>query len=629
VRNNKLFAVIVLTLFFNLFFLHSFGNLGFVIWALGVFLFFSFLFKPAKNLCLTFFVVLSLLSLELIFRANGFVILLLSLSILFVLFSYVYLSVRRLSFFRSWQEVIFSPIKMTEDYITSFFSGVFAQNNLKTKVSHHGRNWQVVARGLIIAFPIVLVLILLLSGADPIYGKFIHDIFNIQIDFRQEIWQRIVFSLFVFSVLFPFIFFKIKSENPPVLCGLSKLSIISEMGIVMFLIAIILASFLIIQFPYVFVNVAQETSLAQFGVATYSEYVRRGFIELIFASLVVYGTVWLGLVSLRHGSAGNKKLLIYLQLGVIAELLIFIFSLYRRIWLYQSLHGWSLVRIYGGIFLVWLTFMIMTLAWRHFAAKHWVLKEGIFTFFVIIFVGFFNAEGFIATSVHPPTVNGRVDYVYLSRLSPDGYEGWKKAYEYATEVLVLRGLQNKALINRDERREVAYAGLIVGQLSENHDRWFWQFKNEDEEKTELIKMVEDSIYRYNDDKFFQDVRKEIINDKDGKTNINIYTDKNFGNFYSNRFDNTVDWGKQSFYTVIRTDNYGRKYNSFFDKVFNYNYSAFATFQQFKTLTDIDDLIRLQRAYFQLGKKISLQPENEHDFEFDISLDSPFIDVKLN
>ncbi|OGG18974.1 hypothetical protein A2721_02435 [Candidatus Gottesmanbacteria bacterium RIFCSPHIGHO2_01_FULL_47_48] len=150
----------------------------------------------------------------------------------------------------------------------------------------------------------------------------------------------------------------------------------------------------------------------------------------------------------------------------------FILSIFRRIYLYQQFHGWSLARIYGGIFLLWVLGMVGILVWRHFLRlrsgqvqkKSLLLAEVLLTLGIIIFVGLFNAENFIV-STHPPTVNKRVDYVYLSRMSTDGYEGWKRAYAHAKMVLDSRSDRN--FFDSEERREIAYAGMVIQNLLVN------------------------------------------------------------------------------------------------------------------------------------------------------------------
>jgi len=101
--------------------------------------------------------------------------------------------------------------------------------------------------------------------------------------------------------------------------------VIIEVTVVMVITTIVLGSFLIVQWPYVFVTVAYETDLSLFGVATYSEYVRRGFIELLMATIWVYGLVWLGLIAMRNKAKSlSHSVLNKVQLVVLAQLALLI-----------------------------------------------------------------------------------------------------------------------------------------------------------------------------------------------------------------------------------------------------------------------------------------------------------------
>jgi hypothetical protein len=126
----------------------------------------------------------------------------------------------------------------------------------------------------------------------------------------------------------------------------------------MTLVGITVGAFLIVQWPYIFAHVAAETDLSQFGVATYSEYVKRGFIELLFISGILYSLLWVGLLTLRSKKEKTFHALQIIQSGVIVLFSIFLLSIARRILLYWDLHGLSLIRIYGGVFLLWIAGMM-------------------------------------------------------------------------------------------------------------------------------------------------------------------------------------------------------------------------------------------------------------------------------
>ena len=81
----------------------------------------------------------------------------------------------------------------------------------------------------------------------------------------------------------------------------------------------------------------------------------------------------------------------------------------------------------------------------------------------------------IATE-YMPTVNGQVDYGYISRLSSDAGDGWVQAYSRAKNVILSPALVNKHL-TPDEAREVIYSHEVFSNLSRQRDRLKAKYEN--------------------------------------------------------------------------------------------------------------------------------------------------------
>ena len=310
--------------------------------------------------------------------------------------------------------------------------------------------------GLVLAVPLGGVLIYLLAGGDPVFGTFVRQFLSWGA--IKEVPARVILSGIMFAGLAPVSMMVLKGQfESPMHRLLGRLNMQTEMTVVGAVVAAILTVFLVVQWPYVFVKVAAETDLSRFGVATYSEYVRRGFGELLVAAVLVYSLTRLGLVVWR--ADGRRNSLRVVQLVNLGLLMVFLLSVARRIWLYQAYHGLSLIRIYGAVFLVWIGGLVVFVAARHFWAKRWVWAEAGLTVVIVVVFGWSNPESYLAVR-HPPTVNGRVDYVYLAGLSADGVEGWRQSLGYA-EAVLNREWAQQPVIEREQRRQIAYSGWIV------------------------------------------------------------------------------------------------------------------------------------------------------------------------
>ena len=664
---RKIAALLGLTVFLNLFLFHSIGIPVFILVTLGIWLFLLAIFinhgswPKFKYLSLAASALLITNSLILLNRDYWLAYVLIIISLLTTLGFTTYLFASGLTFFRSIYEMLVSPLLLGLTYFFAslrllFFTVLEAPALLKTKHLPY-RTWISIGIGLMIGLPIIVVLIVLLSRADPIFNHFIQQVFNI------SLLQRLFFTLFILSVFSPLIILKRQTKIYSPIPQIESLALIHEFTVVMGLVALTLGSFLVVQAPYVFVNVPFETSLSQFGLNTYSEYVRRGFSELLLVGAIIYILVWVGLLMLRGQTAKRKQYLRYTQMFVFAEFAIFIISLFRRIWLYQAYHGLSLIRIYGGIFLLWLSCITLILVLRHFVKRKWVMAEVGITVIFVILTGLFNAEDFIAR-VHPPTVNKRIDYIYLSRMSADGYMGWKMAFDQAEKVLLQSGYLDKPLLDREDRREIAYSGRALAYLTFKYHNLIHKYASVEEWRryNETIYSYLKSVLQKESDYLIYEPRvnnkyqipyitgtlvtnpalieKELklLDERLNKLNqpqtykkreINI----SFGilynpTYFQNKPCDNQNIGVYCQYSIFWLDGETSTWDTFepgtLDYTFAWNGSEFSAYEKMKQEMPIEKLLQMQQAYYSLYYKINGQPEAERDYDIDVSFNTPLL-----
>jgi hypothetical protein len=255
------------------------------------------------------------------------------------------------------------------------------------------------------------------------------------------------------------------------------------------MVAMVIGVFLVVQWPYIFVNVAKETDLSKFGVATYSEYVTRGFGELVSVVGVLWGVSWMAILTSSVTSKKWQKLLIMLHAVLGVEVILFIASIMRRVWLYQEYHGLTLARIYGMAFLVWLSGMLVSQASRYIKKTGIIVYEIIWTVLIVFGTIWLNPEKLVESN--PPTINGKVDYLYLSEFSYDGYKGMVDSYKWAKNILETAD-KRVGVIKLEERREIWYATWVIGNVNSrvmridwnrNPDLWAWSYARQKYAKT--------------------------------------------------------------------------------------------------------------------------------------------------
>jgi hypothetical protein len=220
--------------------------------------------------------------------------------------------------------------------------------------------WPVV-RGLLIALPIVAIFASLLASADAVFSARLTDFLDfLNIDNLAEYIFRLSYIL-IGAYLLAGVFLhaalqtkeeKLISEQKPML---GQFLGFTEATIVLGSVALLFALFVVIQFQYFFGGQAN----IKIDGFTYSEYARRGFGELIavafFSLLLILG---FGSISKRD-SETQRKTFSALSVGIVALVLVMLVSAYKRLVLYETAYGFSELRTYTHVFIIWLALLLI------------------------------------------------------------------------------------------------------------------------------------------------------------------------------------------------------------------------------------------------------------------------------
>lgn len=517
---KKTLAVALALLAFNVFFYNNgfplIGTLGFLLLIVIVhaFLWISFYkstFERKEKLAL----VSTGLSLLAVFfsvtrasKIDSF--LLTSLSVVLSFTSFYLLSLSH-SVFGAVSEVLSIPWKLGVGWLKSFLGivpntfgyitkvgGFFSKFLPKKKITN--RFLGIFLRGLVITLPVVGLIVLLLGDADPIFAKFIDDMFSFKINFPEFIISmptRVIQSLVVLGLIIPMALLKIEDKFISPLQSKVYAKYKGEMIMLVSALSLVLAVFLVIQFKYLFATVS-ETQLHQFGVQTYSEYVRKGFAEMTIVSIIVYLVSVTSLLVYRVNKNG-KNWLRNLNLVLLFEVLVFIGSVFRRVVLYQAEHGLTRVRVYGMMFLLMLIGLTLILCLRQVKTsfKNWYLYEIGVVVGMVFITSLINVDNLVATAFQP-TVNEEVDYTYIARLSTDGLEGWEQSWEHAKESINVIG--DESMTKEDQSRKIYYAYSVIGSLKYNYRNLIAKYGTDEEKEAaglEVEEKSEPSWYRMN------------------------------------------------------------------------------------------------------------------------------------
>ena len=245
-----------------------------------------------------------------------------------------------------------------------------------------------VLRGLLLAIPVLLIFAALLASADLIFAERIRQLFGP--DFLRTLGRWAghgLLSVVVGFVLAGGLAYAVRQRKDDWVDALSslrppRLSGITEATVVIVAVNILFFLFVLIQIPYLFggqVNVVP-------GKFTYAEYARRGFGELVAVAILVLGLLVL-LRGLARRDDPRQKLAFNVPATVLLGLTcVLLASAFKRLMLYEQAYGFTQMRIYPHVFMVWLAAL---LAW--FAVCLW-LRRDLFAIGVLI-----AALGFVGT----------------------------------------------------------------------------------------------------------------------------------------------------------------------------------------------------------------------------------------
>ena len=281
-----------------------------------------------------------------------------------------------------------------------------------------------ILRGIALSLPIWLVFLGLLYSADLIFAERVDLIVtNFDLENLVELTARLILTLLVAYFFSGAVLFAAqrsgslpaKSEEKAVIPSFLGLT---ETGIILGGVILLLNSFVIIQFQYFFSGQANIT----FDGFTYAEYARRGFGELVgVAILSILLLKGLSLVT-KKDELQRHRFFSALSAGLVALVLVILVSAFQRLFLYESAYGFTRLRTYAHVLMIWLGVYMLA-----FLAMEIVKRQTLFiNVSLAVIAGFsltlslLQVDRFIVDRNVTRSIEGEpFDAGYLSSLSSD------------------------------------------------------------------------------------------------------------------------------------------------------------------------------------------------------------------
>lgn len=291
-----------------------------------------------------------------------------------------------------------------------------------------------VLRGLLIALPIVAVFTGLLVSADLIFAQRVEAFIDL---LRLENLPEFIFrGIYIFVIGYGLVGVllhaahksrdeKLIGEEKPLIVpflGLTETSIVLGSVIVLF------ALFVTVQFQYFF---GGQANINLEGY-TYAEYARRGFGELVvvaFFSLLLL----LGLSSItRRAEKRQQKWFSGLVVTLVLLVLVMLVSAFRRLMLYEAAYGFTRMRIYPHVYMIWLGALLIGVAYLEILQRQRAFALAM----VFAILGFaatlnlLNVDAFIVRqNVARSAEADELDIDYLASLSADAVPAMATSFE--------------------------------------------------------------------------------------------------------------------------------------------------------------------------------------------------------
>ncbi len=360
----------------------------------------AFVFLPPAAICM----VAEILYASNVVRTLGFIITAVSLALFFY-----WLSMPQTKLRDVWQ---FGTTQLIADSILPFqaLSPFFSSVSLGKRAKH-------ILTGIIFAIPLLFMIGLLFTSADPLFGSVVRDLFcdwN-SVSFIGKLVRDIVVLLFVIAFIWR-IYERTKDDR-----GIPKPTRFdigsTILPTVLFLLNALFAVFIAFQISFFFGN---QELVQRYGL-TYADYARNGFFQLLVVAGIVFAFTMLVFYSARLHERAEKILTIIL----ILQTYVVIISAAKRLMLYIDTYGLTLSRWWAMASIVIIALVLTAIA----AAALTRMSYFQFVKFLVVFSLFafsipllFNAERQIAENNVQRFLSGttsKLDVAYLFTLSSD------------------------------------------------------------------------------------------------------------------------------------------------------------------------------------------------------------------
>ncbi len=354
-------------------------------------------------------------------------------------------------------------------------------------------------RGFLIAIPIVVVFASLFAAADPIFADYLENFMGI---FRfgklPEYIFRGVYICILGYLLAGIYLHAITSEKEKFLIGEEKPWMPKFLGfpetiVVLGSVELLFSLFVGIQFRYFF---GGQSNINLEGF-TYAEYARRGFGELVVVSVIsLFLFLGLSAISKRNDDTQQKT---FSGLGVILVLLVIVilFSAFQRLWLYEKAYGFTRLRTYSHLFMVWLGVLLVAVIVLEVLYKQraFALASFLTVISFVLSLNLINVDRFIIDQ----NVKRALNKIIVEEGGEGGIENLDTSYFYllSSDAIpaLIQAYKNPQLSEGMKNELSAVLACNFVKITERRDQINWQSFHISEERARHLLTENRDVFR--------------------------------------------------------------------------------------------------------------------------------------
>jgi hypothetical protein len=327
--------------------------------------------------------------------------------------------------FNLWDyaKIPFLPFKFAVP-LASTFAAFFAA---RSKVSDNPLAGQIV-RGVLLTVPLLVVFLALFASADLVFQRYVTDVFNISIS-PTTVARTIIVTIvtLAFTGAYSYIFSQSKEPSsvptPEARFSVGKV----ESSILLGSVSVLFLLFILVQLTYLF---GGQSNISALGF-TYAEYARKGFFELVVVAVVAFAMLWAADRTVAKSSRGHTLGFRLMSSALITEVILIMASAFKRLYLYEQAYGFTTLRLYSHVFVVFLAVIFVLLLikiLRNQTENRFALPAFIAAVGFLVAMNLLNPDAFIARqNLDRYHQIGKLDGQYLGSLSEDALPEIKTA----------------------------------------------------------------------------------------------------------------------------------------------------------------------------------------------------------